>query len=243
MRIKLSLLKHLMALILGVTAFALPACAQYGGIPVGIPKFVFKDGQTHMAGKAFGVNWFKGRKLLIAPYHLLGPAGGFGHYVDPRNLPTEITAVNVMDLQRRQVVATAGHALTSWACPVERSNGDLGGDLMAFELPGRCNLPVLTIAPPLLPAKTKVWVLTKTNNSTGTTADRYAGEVTSCYRTAMVLKMDQVVDAAASSGSPVVNDKGQMVGMMVGTMDDARRNVACIPAQNIYERLLKEVGQ
>ncbi len=224
-------------------AALLPAHAQYGGTTVGIPKFVFKDGQSHMAGKTFGINWFKGRKLLIAPYHLLGPAGGYTHYVLPRNLPQEVTAVNVMDLQRNQVLATTGHALTSWACPVEHSNGDLGGDLMAFELPARCNFPVLTIAPPLLPVKTKVWVLTKADNSSGSSADRYAGEVSSCYRTAMIVKMDQAVDAHGSSGSPVVNDKGQLVGMMVGTMDNERKSVACIPAQNIYDRLLKEVGQ
>lgn len=220
-----------------------PAQAQYGGTTVGIPKFVFKNGQSHTAGKAFGINWFKGRKLLIAPYHLLGPAGGYTHYVLPRNLPDEVTAVNVMDLQRSRLLATTGHALTSWACPVEHSDGDLSGDLMAFELPASCNFPVLTIAPPLLPVKTKVWVLTKTNNSSGSSADRYAGEVTSCYRTAMIVKMDQALDAYGSSGSPVVNDKGQLVGMMVGTMDNERKSVACIPTQSIYDRLLKEVGQ
>jgi hypothetical protein len=41
----------------------------------------------------------------------------------------------------------------------------------------------------------------------------------------------------------VVNDKGQLVGMMVGVMDDGRKTVCCIPSQTIYRRLLDEVGQ
>ncbi len=222
---------------------AVPALAQYGGTPVGVPRFNFTDGTSHTAGKAFAVAWFKGRRLLLAPYHCLGPAGGYSSYIDPKVLPEKIKSVDVMNLQGSSVVATAGRELLRWACPVEHANGDLSGDMLAFELPARTSLPVLAMSAELVPAKTKVWVLTRGDRSSSLSADRYSGVVESCYRTALVVKMDQTVDAMASSGSPVVNDKGQLVGMMVGVMDDGRKTVCCIPSQTIYRRLLDEVGQ
>lgn len=234
---------RLAAAALIVATLCLPAAAQYGGTQVGVPKFNFKDGTSHTAGKAFGVAWFKGRKLLLAPYHCLGPAGGYSHYIDPKVLPDMITSVDVLNLQGSSVVATAGRELLKWACPVEHSNGDLSGDMIAFELPPRTSLPVLALTDQLVAPKSRVFVLTRADRSSSLSADRYGGTVESCYRTALVVKMDQPIDAMGSSGSPVVNDKGQLVGMMVGVMDDGRKTACCIPSQTIYRRLMAEVGQ
>src|SRR5271170_4137496 len=87
--------------------------------PVGVPVFIFHDGSDHYSGKAFIINWYKGKKLLLCPLHLLGPAGGYSHYVAPESVATVVAQVDVLDLQRQEIVATAVHGLLRKGKPVE----------------------------------------------------------------------------------------------------------------------------
>jgi hypothetical protein len=216
--------------------------SAYGGTCVGVPLFHFRDGSTFIVGKAFAVRWFGNRNILICPLHLLGPAGGYPTYVDPHSVPDLIESVDVMDLQKREVLTTAHRGLLRTGSPVEHRSGNLSDDMMAFELPANTALTVLGLAPQLAPVGTKVRVLTKANNSTSSEADSYAGTVQHSSPNGITVRLDQSLDAFSSSGSPVVNEKNELVGMLVGTGDDARTIINLAPSTGIYQRLYAEMG-
>jgi hypothetical protein len=58
----------------------------------------------------------------------------------------------------------------------------------------------------------------------------------------ITVRLDQSLDAFSSSGSPVVNEKNELVGMLVGTGDDARTIINLAPSTGIYQRLYAEMG-
>jgi len=226
-------------------ALAQPLRAQYIGSasPVGVPKFHMRDGNTQCAGRAFAIQWFKGRKLLLMPLHLLGPGAGYPVYIEPQNVNREVTSLEVMDLTLGSVVTTASNSLLKTGVPVEKAQGDLSGDLMAFELPQHTNMPLLALCPTLVPIGTKVWVLSKEMNATSREVDRYPGTVIKAYPSGVTIQMDGSLKALSSSGAPVVNAKNEVVCMMVGKQDLTRTVVMGIPSTSIYARLYREIGQ
>jgi hypothetical protein len=115
--------------------------------------------------------------------------------------------------------------------------------MMAFELPSHTQLPVLGLAPNLAPVGTRVWVLSKAENSQSTEVDQYPGTVTFSFEVGLTVKLDRPLDAPGSSGAPILDAKNQLVGMMVGTQDNKRINIAAIPSTTIYKRLFTEVGR
>jgi hypothetical protein len=210
---------------------------------VGVPQFHIKDGHIHAIGKAFGIQWFRNKKLLIAPLHLLGPEGGYPVYIEAQDVPDQVLSVDVLDLKQEGIVATAGRGLLSKGLPVEKAQGDLSGDMMAFELTSNSRLPLLPLAPSLVPVGTKVWVLTKNQPATTLEADRFPGTVIRSFPSGVTIQMDGTLTALASSGSPVVNAKNELVCMMVGKRDLQRTVVMGIPSTVIYARLYKELGR
>jgi hypothetical protein len=224
-------------------AFAIDPLNANASDSVGVPLFHFRDGTTHTAGKAFAVKWFNNKNVLICPLHLLGPAGGYDKYVDPRFVPDVIESVEVMDLQKRDVLATAKRGLLRKGSPVEKASGDLCDDLMAFDLPNAGSLTLFGLSAQLPAVGTRVWVLSKTANSRSSEADRYAGTVIESSLKGIDVKLDEPLDAPASSGSPVVDANSDLVGMLVGTGNDARTIIDAAPAAGIYRRLYTEIGK
>ncbi|MBS1988952.1 MAG: hypothetical protein JSS83_00465 [Cyanobacteria bacterium SZAS LIN-3] len=240
----MNVLLSLLNLIIGLLLLAQPAQAQYIGnaSPVGVPRFHLRDGTTHCAGRAFAIQWFKGRKLLLAPLHLLGPGAGLPRYIEPQDVNREVTSIDVLDLTGTSVVTTASKALLKTGVPVEKARGDLGGDLMAFELPNNTNLPLLALSATLVPVGTRVWVLSKEMQARSREVDRYPGTVVRSFNSGVTIQMDGSLTALASSGAPVVNAKNEVVCMMVGKQDLTRTVVMGIPSTIIYARLYREIG-
>jgi len=219
------------------------ASAQYIGnaSPVGIPKFSLRDGSTQFAGKAFGIQWFHNRKLLIMPLHLLGPGAGYPVYILPQNVREEVKSLELFDLTAHTVVTTAGPALLRTGIPVEKARGDIGEDLMAFELPNNCALPLLPLAASLVPVGTKVWVLAKGQPAATAEADRFSGTVVRSIPTGVTIAMDRPLTALGCSGAPIVNAKNELVCMMVGKQDTQRTVIMGIPSTRIYAKLYREL--
>jgi hypothetical protein len=226
-----------------VLAFVLCVSAVYASDAVGVPLFHFRDGTTHCAGKAFAVKWFNNKNILICPLHLLGPAGGYPTYVDARSVSDVIDSVDVLDLQKGQVLATAKRGLLRKGSPVEKASGNLCDDLIAFDLANAGSLTLFGLSAQLPAVGTKVWVLTKSANSRDTQADRYSGSVSGAAINGINVKLDEPLDAPASSGSPVVDAKSELVGMLVGTGDEARTIINAAPAAGIYRRLYTEISK
>jgi hypothetical protein len=219
----------------------LSANAQPGSNPtlVGIPLFHFKDGTSHWSGKAFAVQWFGQRKLLLCPFHCLS----YHKDLNPKIVPDIITSVDVLDLQGQQIMTTATRALLRTGISVAKRTGSLAGDMTAFELPANTKMPPFALSGKLPPIGTRAWVLTKTEKSTSLEPDRYPGTVTFSFDVGLDVTLDHPLDAPGSSGAPVVDANNQLIGMMVGT-DGLKRSVAkVIPTEMLYKRLFLEVGR
>ena len=121
--------------------------------------------------------------------------------------------------------------------------GNICEDLMAFELPSSCRLPLLALAPVLVPVGTRVWVLSKDMPATSREPDRFPGTVVRSLASGVTVKLDRPITALSSSGSPIVNAKNELVGMMVGKQDLQRTVVMAIPSTGIYAKLYRELGR
>jgi hypothetical protein len=114
---------------------------------------------------------------------------------------------------------------------------------MAFDLPNAGSLALFGLSTQLPAVGTKVWVLSKSANSRDTEADRYAGTVTQSSLKGIDVSLDESLDAPSSSGSPLVDARNDLVGMLIGTGNDARTIINASPAACIYRRLYTEIGK
>lgn len=226
------------AMLNGFTASQARASDQLGW-----PSLNLTNGQKHCAGKAFAVRWYKNRTLLVLPLHILSPEAGYSHYVDARDVSKEVRSIDVLDLQMQSVLASSTKPLLKTGCTVGQARGDLSGDVMAFELSSGSRLTPFNMLGTLAPVGTKIWILSKEQDKSGLAPDRYPGTVVASSQTGLVMQMDTPVRALSSSGSPVVNAKNELVGMMVGKQDDSRMVIMAIPSSSLIRRIFNEIGQ
>ena len=210
---------------------------------VGVPRFNLADGSAHMSGKAFVVQWFRNRSLMVMPMHLLAPSGGYHSYISAADIPNTVRSVDLLDLNRSAVMASADRSLLSDSVPVEKNGGNMSLDLIAFEVRNAGRATKLALAGTPITVGSKAWVLTRTDNSSSSGCDRYAGTVIRSKTDDLSIRLDRPLDAHGSSGSPVVDARGQLIGMMVGMEDQERTIAMCLPAPFIYQKLYKAAGQ
>jgi len=208
----------------------------------GMPLFHIKGGGTHYAGKAFAIPWSHNRKILLMPLHLLGPAAGYPTYIEPQNVPDVVESVDVLDLKGDQVIATAKPGLLRTGTPVEKAHGDLGEDLMAFELPSSCRLTLFPLSRTLVPVGTKVWILSKNSPATTSEPDRFEGTVVRSFPSGVTVQLARPLTAVSSSGAPIVNAKNELVAMMVGKQDLRRTIIMGIASTRLYAKLDRELN-
>lgn len=232
--------------LLSFVSFFSPFCswAQSGGYGVvGVPRFVFNDGTTLVVGKVFVVAWSGARTFAVTVLHLLGPEGGYTHYVPAAEVGHQVNSVEILDLQGGSVMATARKAVLRSGVPVELNGGDPGDDLVAFECTNAGRMAKLTLSRQACPVGARVWLYTKADMSGSQACDRYMGVVQNSDAETITIKLQRPLDATSSSGSPVLNDKNELVGMMVGRQDDTRTTFVCIQGSSIYQKIAKDAGQ
>ncbi|MCC6979067.1 MAG: trypsin-like peptidase domain-containing protein [Candidatus Melainabacteria bacterium] len=226
MRVKAALITGLIiAACLSVTARA-----QYGGVsaPVCVVELRDKSGQpVAWAGKGFAVR-IAGRDYFLTTAH--GMCEGMGG--TPQSVLEQIGSPSLRSFTREDL-GTAGRSLL-----VGSIDGRLDSDVMVFEISYSVRLQPLSIAPTLPAVGTRVWVLSKDgeNFSNNSSVDKFAGTVSTSSMSGIFVKLDGPLTALHSSGSPVVDAKNQVVGMVCGTGAE-RKSVGCNPALAIYQRL------
>jgi hypothetical protein len=222
-----------------------PAYAQYIGSdsPVGLPTYCFSDETKGYGGKCFGIQWFRGRKLLLTTYHSTLSSDSDTGGRKPQANGAKITRVEVHDFRDVEIVAEAGPPIYCGGKEIEHCGDDWSEDMMAYELKSNPHLPLLPLASGQTPVGTKVWVLSKNLPSTDRQAERFPGVVTSSEPTSMDISMERKLTATGSSGAPIVNAKNELVGMLVGCEKKERKLVSAEPAGAIYARLYKALGR
>lgn len=204
--------------------------AAFAGEPVGVIGASDASGNSiGTGGKAFAAR-AAGRTVLITTAHGLTELTGSS---DARSLfQGRAASVDLLDTAGRHL-AKAGN------CVLQNPRGGFyTSDLFVFELPTSGGIDTYTLSPSLPPVGSKVWVISKEGSNFGGTSggDKYSGKVTSSSLEGIMVRMDAPLTAMHSSGSPVVDDRGNVIGMLVGT-SDGRRTIGLNPSASILNRL------
>jgi hypothetical protein len=208
------------------------AFAQYGGnaTTVCVVEARDKSGQPMgTGGKGFALR-IGGRDFFVTTAHgmceILGPSA------QPSTMFDTIGSVVLRNLANEEI-GTAGRCLVTGSLDARYNT-----DILAFDLPYGVRLQSMYLAPTLAAPGTRVWVLSKDghNFSNNAEIDKYPGTVVSSTLSALSVRMDAPLTALHSSGSPVVDAKNQVVGMLCGVGAE-RKTIGCNPGLAIYQRL------
>ena len=206
---------------------------------VGQPTIHLANGNSYSTGKAFAIRWFKGRTLLLMPLHGFGPAGGLDYYITPTRISSAVREIEVRDLTDSHTLVRVSKSLLTTGNPVEKNTGDVSEDLTAFEIQGSNSLHVFNLSPRLPAVGTRVRIATQERGSRSG-VQYFDGVIQGAAKTGLVIRMNEHFQPGASSGAPVIDDKNQLIGMMVGHQTDELMMAS--PVNSIYARLHTALG-
>lgn len=210
----------LLALLGGCSAFQPKPPAVAPDLPRNFavrPYFLLKDGQEMQAGTAFGAKLDNGETVLLSVLHLFGEAGGLSKDIPAAKVPEVVESVTLYDMGYKQKYGEAGKGLLRDGYPLgSRGNEDCSGDLVAFALDGKSGVATLPLAKQNPQVGETVWIVGKVYAHEGPVADRYEGKVESVSAQSIDVELGVPVELTGFSGAPVVNAKGEVVGIVVG---------------------------
>lgn len=203
-------------LILSILGTIIPAQAQYGG---GTPLVCVVEGRDQAgqvigtAGKAFAVR-VGNRDVLVTTAHGLGEITGTS--ITAENLSQTFGSIALKSFTNEEL-GVAGRCINSASATSQI-------DLLAFEMPAGVKLQSMYLAPSLPPVGTKVWVLSKDghNFSTSASVNKYPGVISYTSDMEVQVRMSAPLTAYHSSGSPIVDAKHHVIGMLCGTANDRK---------------------
>jgi hypothetical protein len=199
--------------------------------------------QRFDAGQSFGLlvsgaPW----PMVMTAYHVFGPDGGVPNQIPPNQLPSTVRS---LDIESGDVVATCGAPLViAGARPLNIAGGhaDASGDMAAFQLTdGR--LATLQLAAKDPARNDPVWLACRRADETGA-ARLHAGVVVALDKGALVVGLRENGDMRGTSGAPIVNASGEVVGIFLGTtnLSDGRSVAIAAPRSAIADQIQAAVA-
>jgi hypothetical protein len=172
---------------------------------------MWASGKTIQAGCAFVLAREKASPVLVTALSLLGKPTGFPRPLTPREVAQEIDAVVLRGFTGGTEVARAGRSLLEVGHPVT-IEGDASRDIALFELTREASgvLTALTLATDTPRENAPVWILGQ---------ERMAGAVRAVDVLALTLYLPKSVKLTPYLGAPIVNEAGEVVGMVFGGIE------------------------
>jgi hypothetical protein len=180
------------------------------------PEFQTVSGPMN-AGTAFilDVPVKSAKALLVTAHHLFGPNGGMEKQVTWQELPEKVTKAKCTFLSSRGGSMTVGKPL-----PIKnaRAIGEGGNarDIAAFPI---TETPAYAIKLAVLPPKVgdEVWLVAKVVSGAPSTEILHKARVTRSDRSVLEFEYEnRAINIRATSGAPIVNKDGKLVGVNVG---------------------------
>lgn len=213
---------------------------------IGHPRFVKNDGKIWSAGTAFLVRWDTGDPVLLTAHHLLGPAGGLEKEIPPGEVAMQIKTVRFNDFLNRFVSGTTTQvmALSPLAQPAP---DDQSRDMVAFRFtpeagaePGK-ELQVLPLATANPAVNEPLWLVGRASGEKRAGTEGvllYPARAVLSEDKRLVIQMKEAVPGRGFSGAPVVNAKGEVVGLMLSSSQWMDVNFfVCNPVSALRARL------
>ncbi len=188
------------------------------------PTFKLKDGRVVEAGTAFGAMMDGGEPVLLSALHLLGEAGGLDKQIPAEQIPDAVTGVTLFNMDRSRQIGVAGKGLLREGFPMGEgpTESDCRGDIVAFQLPPHSGVGVAPLAKTNPSFLARVWVVGKEFSKAGASAELFPGIVWIPTHKNVVVMMKVPVNLSGFSGAPVVNEQGEVVGMVIGGGDSGQ---------------------
>lgn len=182
-------------------------------------------GGVLQAGTAFGLD-VDGRYLVVSAHDLFGPNGGLAAQITADDLPGFVSEVELRDAYTGRPIGTAGAALhVADAAPMKDSAGtDLA--LFPIDKPDPMKALSISMAAVIRPARLApadpapgdpIWLVAPLVNATKDTPKAIPARVALVQDGWLFYEFDSTdLDMTATAGAPIINAKGQVVGMHLG---------------------------
>ncbi|MEZ4235828.1 MAG: hypothetical protein R3F59_06635 [Myxococcota bacterium] len=245
----------MIALALALTASAetpapapAPAPSADGLAPctVLLPTFT-ANGKNVTAGTMFATK-VGDREVLVTAHSVFGPGGGLPAQLSPDQVVQQVTAATAYDSLSPKVTCARTRQALKVADAAPGSGNDTSKDVAVFavdhgEGPNRLSavapVPLTTLPLAAQPAKLDedVWLLAAVNGKTG---GKWAAKVVQATDTTLFIEYtDRSLDLAGTVGAAIVNAKGEVVGLNVGSgkMDDGALIGSATPLAPLKKRI------
>ncbi len=212
------------------------------------PTFLLQEGSI-TAGVAFAVE-HGGKPVGISAYHLFGPAGGHSATIAGADLPTAVREVILRDVFTGEIMGR-GEAPRALA-DATTMNEDIGRDMVFFAIkpadPTDVNAKMegrLVHPKPLATGNPKVGdtitLIARLDSGTEQELAEHKAKVVFLEGPQMYYEfVAKDLNLTATNGGPLLNDKGQVVGMHLGGGPmDGQLIGAGVPVATIQGRMDK----
>ena len=232
----------LVALAGGPAPAALPPAPEIAVGSVLRPVFTLADGKTFEAGTAFAAD-LAGETLILTAHHLFGPVGGLPAPIGADELTGAVKRARFVDAWSKEKVGTDTTPVRVPGAHVMAQDG--AGDLAVFRLPARFDrisagsqvpFHALPLAADDARLGDPVWLAASV---IGSDARLHAATVVEVKPTFLFIAYAGApLDLTATSGAPIVNAKGEVVGINLGGgLDNGKTIGAAGPVSAIRKNL------
>lgn len=197
------------------------------------PTYILRDGRSTTAGKAWCAKTRSGLDVLITVLHALGPAGGLAEQVPPDQVSNVLSRVDLLRLPSGESAGSTNIVLSK-----SGNVSDHSGDIMIFRAPASLSGDAFQIAEKPPTVGQRCWFHTSLVDGEGS-VESFPGIVRESSAKSFVLKLDKSVDTRVTSGSPILDQNGQVVGMSWGHTPSGA--IACIPGSAINSMIASDV--
>jgi hypothetical protein len=189
---------------------------------------VFKTGDGDLeAGTAFVVRRSgsdAGKNVLVTAHHLFGPDGGLERQHAWNELPAFVRSVKCAPMKKGTPKIAGGRAFAVSGARVHSEKGP-ACDVAVFPL-ADSKAPALSLSSELPPVKSRVWLVAELANARpGAPLLHGATVVQADNEWISFVYDDPTIDIQATSGAPVVDESGRVVGINIGAMTQGKKRV------------------
>lgn len=189
------------------------------------PRFRMRDGEIN-AGTAFAVN-VKGqaRPVILTALHLFGPAGGYREQVPAEKLPEAGQGMTLRDaFVKGAAPIKLGASVLAIVGSAPFREPSAAGDVAAFWAPAGAALHPAPLAEKAPGRGEEVWLAAALVEG-GRPGQRLHRAVVGGKSRFLAYVFDDKLELQATSGAPVLNARGEVVGIHVGGTERRGRTV------------------
>jgi hypothetical protein len=203
------------------------------------PAFVTREG-TYRAGTAFAVSVEAGQlkeTLLLTAMHLMGPSGGLRRDIPQTELPEFVKSVRLNEAYSGKKI---GNAL--WVISLPKAcQSEINFDVAAFKIPDKVKVATLQLAEKQPLVDQPVWLAASVIYGENPRKMLHKCRVVESGERELVYEYENPnLNLTATSGAPIINSDGRVVGINVRIERQADRLLGRANPSASVRQMLKE---